>query len=181
MYLVSGLTSQYMLSAMDLGTEFSPLWISLCYVVVGPIIAVIGLAISAGIYHWIAQRFGGTGDWNRLVFCLACIQAPISLISTLIGGLAAPFYPSFIRDSSFSSGTGLPTFSPLICLFALVGIGISIYSIVLYIIAIRAVENIDTGKAILTFFSPVIVIFVLGFACTCVLTLLTAGQGLGYQ
>jgi hypothetical protein len=56
----------------------------LIYFMAIPIVAIIGLAIEALIYHLIAELFNGKGKWDRLVLCFAAVQAPNELIIQLV-------------------------------------------------------------------------------------------------
>jgi hypothetical protein len=111
-----------------------------------PIIAMIVLVIGAWIYHLIAEVFNGSGSWDRITFCFATIQAPTYLLS---GALISVLIPLF---SHLSARSGLNSISPLLCVLWLVVLGFSIYIFILHVNAIRAVENLSIGKAILTFF-----------------------------
>jgi len=149
-----------------------PIWYLLCGSVATPVLAIVGLAIMAWIYDGIAKRFGGSGEYHQMVFCLAAIQSPFALIGIVLGWVMIPFYPSILLNPSAFGTAALPSFSPAFCLLWFVSIGIGIYSMVLYINAIRAVENLEPGKAVMTYFTPVVIIFVLSFMCVCLVTLL---------
>jgi hypothetical protein len=95
------------------------------------------IAITAGIYHGIAMLFGGIGKWGQLVFCLCIVQAPYLLLTSLI--------QAFVLAS--------PSLSSLELLSWMLGL----YTIMLDISAINAVEKIGTGKSTATFFTPVII------------------------
>lgn len=125
----------------------------LCYIILTPLFAIIGLAISAGIYRLIAGLFGGTGTWGELAYCFAAITAPASI-------LAIPV--AFLTPLMIDVDTTGFTLGPL-CLIQLISLAVGIYSIVLFVSAIDGVENIGTGKAVLAYFIPVIVVIVLVF------------------
>lgn len=119
-----------------------------CGIIVAPIASIIGLAISAGIYHGTALIFKGAGTWSQLVYCFAAIQAPYLVIGTLLNDLSVLLI----------SSRGL-----LLVCAGLIGLAVGIYSLVLYVCAIDGVENFGTGKAVLTAVLPTVVILALVF------------------
>jgi hypothetical protein len=129
-------------------------------VILAPFLAIAGMAIGAAIYHGIARLFGGMGQWGQLVFCLAAISAPFSLLSAAINLVTLPFTVWF--PSGYSSFVS--------CLVGPFALALGIYALVLQVIAIDAVENIGTWKSVATIFIPVVILVVLTVCC--LLTLL---------
>jgi len=104
-----------------------------------PIVAVLSLLalmISAGISQLVAGALGGIGTYSRLVYAIAAYLAPLSIITSVLGLI--PFLG--------------------VCLIFPLGI----YAIVLNVIAIKAVNQFDWGKAILS--SAAILGMILGIA-----------------
>jgi hypothetical protein len=130
---------------------------ALCTIILTPIFAIIGLIIGTGIYHLVAKLFGGNGNWSDLVFCLAAVIAPASLISTIVSAIWSIF--SQVRVLFFL----------VAIVFGIIVVVLAIYNIVLYILAIKASENVGTGGAIATVLIPIGVLVVLGFCCTATL------------
>ena len=124
----------------------SDIFLYACGVVVTPIIAIIGIMISAGIFHLIAKIFHGNGKWADLVFCFSAITAPASIIVA---------FASLINFAFANIQILSLIVSICIIIFYLI---LGIYSIVLYINAIKAVENLSTGQAIATYLIPTIVV-----------------------
>ena len=124
----------------------------ICGIILSPIFAIIGIAISSGVYHWVAKLFKGKGLWNDLVYCLSAVSAPGALIGGVIGIISLFFfqYPVII-------------FLPVFVAFVF-----AIYMIVLNVNAIRAVEDIGTFEALGAIFIPTIVIVVLVTCCSLV-------------
>ena len=91
--------------------------------------------IGAGILHVIARLFGGTGEFGRFAYLLAAFQAPISIVSALLG------------------------FVPILggCL----SLALSIYGIVLTYFAIKVEHTLTDGKAIGTLLLPIILLFLI--------------------
>ncbi len=120
-----------------------------CTYILIPVLSVLGLAVSSWIYRLVAKLFGGKGNLNNLTLCLAVVIAPgilIDGIHTLFSYLIYPM-PGSIIISGFIS------------------IILSIYTMILWIYALKAVEWLETGQAILVFFIPFIVV-VLFAICT---------------
>jgi hypothetical protein len=157
-YLFSALFMRNMMADAFSGTPFqnytSYTLSSICGVILSPIFAIIGISVSAGIYHWVAKLFHGQGNWNELVFCLSAVTAP----GTLVGGAIGLFTLLFFQNPLILF---IPVFMSL--LFA-------VYIFVLNVNAIRAVEDIGTWQAIGTIFIPTIIVLVL-VACCAIVTL----------
>ena len=125
---------------------------AICGVILSPIFAIIGVAISAGIYHWVAKLFRGKGNWNDLVYCLSAVTAP----GTLFGGVIGIFSLLFFQNPVL-------IFLPVFVAFAF-----AVYMIVLNVNAIRAAEDVGTWEALGAIFIPTIVIVVLVTCCSLV-------------
>ena len=124
---LESMISSGMLSVMAGGS-------GLASIIVTPIMFVIG----TGILHLIARLFGGTGDFGRFAYLLAAIQAPVNIISALLG------------------------FVPV--LGGCIGAALAIYSLVLTFFAIKVEHALSDGRAIGTLLVPVLLLFLL-FAC----------------
>ncbi len=125
-----------------------------CTVVLAPIFTIISMIILTAVFHFIAKLFKGNGTWGDLVFCIATVVAPASIISGVLGiiwQLVSQVQILFFLVAIF---------------FGIIGIALAIYNIILYILAIRAAENVGTGGAIGTVLIPIGVIVVLGICCT---------------
>lgn len=107
----------------------------------GMVGGVIGALIVTGIVQLVARALGGTGSFDKLFYTFAAIQAPLVLITSLLGGIPL-----------------LGCITPLF----------SIYGLVLMVIANQAVHQYDTGKAVLSTLTPIIIIFLL---CCCVIVI----------
>lgn len=116
----------------------------ICGVPVAAIFGVIGFAIISGLLHLIATLLGGKGDYGRLAYLLAATSVPFSILS----GLIAP----------------IPYLG---CLTFL----LSLYVIVLEVLAIEGVHQFGIGKAIITLLIPMAAIFLLAM---CVAALVVA-------
>jgi hypothetical protein len=125
----------------------------ICALILTPISAIIGLAISSGIYHLISRLFRSTGNYSDLVFCMAAVTAPAMIIGAILS----------IPVLLFSN---FPAIWWLVAIFiSILSVIIAVYVIVMNVNAIRGAEQIGTWQAILTIFIPVIALGVLSFCC----------------
>jgi len=108
--------------------------------------AVLGFMISVGIFQWIAGRLGGTGEYENLAIAMASYQAPPAVVSAVLG----------LLGSWVLCGQWL--FIPL-----------GIYSLVLQVMAIKAVNRFSWERAVATILIPVGVLVLVGCLATVVL------------
>lgn len=149
-----GVTS---LGIFDLGEIFGvSIFLLLCCGPVAAALAVLGLAVSAGITQWIAKTFfGGVGSYNELVYTFAAFLSPLGLISSLLSPI--PFI-SFLT------------------------IFISIYGLVLGVIAVKAVNQFGWGRALVSYLIiPFIMLLVVPICIIVVLVLLGPSVGNVYS
>jgi hypothetical protein len=126
---------------------------AICSIILAPIGAILGLLISSGIYHLISRLFGSTGNYSDLVFCMAAVTAPASIIGAL---LSIPY----LLLSNF------PAILWLVAIFfGILSIILAIYVLVMNVNAVRGAERIGTWQAILTIFLPVVILAVLSICC----------------
>jgi hypothetical protein len=122
---------------------------SICGIIISPIFAIIGIIISAAIYHWIASFFHGKGNWSDMVYSLSAVSAP----ATLVGGLVGIFAMLFFK------------FPVLIFLPSLVAFAFGVYTLILNVNAIKVTEDIGTWEAIASLFIPVIIVVAIATCC----------------
>jgi len=123
-----------------------------------PIAAIVGVVlflIAAALIQWVARMFGGHGSFDKLAFTFAAIAAPMSIVSGLLALLGAIPFIGFC--------------------FGLLGLAAAIYTIVLEIIACKAVNRFASyGPAVGSVLIPGLV---LGLLCCCALILLFSVLG----
>jgi len=91
--------------------------------------------VMSGILHIFAKAFGGRGGYTQQSYLIAIYSAPIAIISAAIGLIPA--------------AGGIINFA------------ISIYSLYLLTIALKITHKYTTGKAVLTWLVPALIILVL--------------------
>ncbi len=130
---------------------------AVCTVILAPIFTIISMMILTGVFHLIAKLFHGNGTWGDLVFCVATVVAPASIISGVLGtvwGLVSQVQILYF----------------LVAIFAgVIGVALAIYNIVLYVLAVKASENVGTGGAIATLLIPIGIVIVVGICCSATL------------
>ena len=117
----------------------------LCASPLAGLFSVIFFALFAAVIQWIAKLFGGTGTYEKLLYALAAITVPFTIVSSLFILLSVIPY------------VGICT--------GVISIGLAIYSLVLQIMAVKAVNRFGWGQATGSVFLPGCVIFIF---CACV-------------
>ncbi|BAJ62116.1 Yip1 family protein [Anaerolinea thermophila] len=92
---------------------------------------------GAGILHWLAQRLGGTGHFEPLVFLLGAVYTPGNLLDQLLEGFLPPVLGLVFR------------------------LGLLLIMAYLSILSVKAVHRLSWGKAVLVFAIPVLIIALL--------------------
>ncbi|MHC1782521.1 MAG: YIP1 family protein [Anaerolineaceae bacterium] len=105
------------------------LMIFLCQTPIMAVLSIVGLVISAGITTLIARALGGSGTFSQLVYAFAAYQAPLALVSGVLGAIPFVIFLSFF---------------------------LGFYGIVLNVIAVKAVHRFGWGRAIV---SSVVILF----------------------
>lgn len=146
---LSSMTSQFSSYGMD-SVPIEDMGISLIgFLCASPFlggIAVLGFILGTALIQWMAKLFGGTGTFDKLAFVFGAIDAPMALISGVVSALS---------------------FIPIVgILFSLASFGLSIYAFVLHVFAVKAVDDLDTGKAVGAILLPGLLFFLL--ICCCV-------------
>ena len=106
---------------------------------------VVFFAIGVAIVQWVAKLFGGAGTYDKTLYAYAAIAVPVTVVSSLFALLGAIPYAG-------------------LCL-SLLSFGLSIYAIVLQIMALKAVNRFGWGQAIGAVLLPG---FLVLFICACV-------------
>ncbi len=123
-----------------------------CGAPIGALFAVLGFAIVTAIIQWVAKLFGGTGSFDKLAYTFSAITVPYSIIAAVLALVGIiPF-------------VGILT--------GLISLVLAIYVLVLEVLAVKAVNRLDTGKAVGAVLLPVVVFFLL--ICCCVVVVVAA-------
>ena len=110
------------------------------------LLSVLFFALLVAIIQWIAKLFGGTGTYDKLLYAFAAISVPFTIVSALFVLLSAiPF-------------VGICT--------GIISLGLSIYVLVLQVMAVKAVNRFGWGEAAGSVFIPGCVVIIL---CACVI------------
>lgn len=81
------------------------------------LLSIVFFALFTAIIQWIAKMFGGTGSYEKLLYALAAITVPFTIIS------------SFLILLGVISFVGICT--------GIISIGLAIYSLVLQVMAVK--------------------------------------------
>lgn len=109
------------------------------------IVSPLGLSLSTALFQWVAKLFGGVGSFEKLIYPLSAITFPMTIVSSV-----------------FSFLSNIPIVGICVGLFSIV---ISFYTVALNIMAVKAVNRFDWGKAIASVLIPA---FVIGIFCGCI-------------
>lgn len=138
---------EYMPQAVgDPGTAGVTLLITLCLSPIAGAVYVLFFALGVAIVQWIAKLFGGVGTYDKLLYAMAAISVPFTLLSAVFLLLGAiPFVGFCVSILSF---------------------GIGIYALVLQVMAVKGINRFGWGPAIGSVLIPGLVIFTL---CCCLI------------
>jgi hypothetical protein len=132
LYIVTGVLSDAGLGAVgiELGVGFAGLLVGLiCVPVVIAPIVVLFFIISTAIIQWMAKLLGGQGAYSSLVYAAAAVSAPVMLISAL-----ATLIPiKLIQDHAYV---------------------LTIFSVVLQVLVVKAVHRLGWVRTIVANFTP---------------------------
>lgn len=135
---------QYMQNLPSGGTgSVGSALLAICCSPIAGLLSVLFFALFTAIVQWIAKMFGGTGTFDKLAYAFASISVPFSLVF----GVLALF-------------TAIPYVGAC---FGIISFGLSIYSIVLQVMAVKGVNRFGYGPAIGSLFIPGLVLFI--FCC----------------
>jgi hypothetical protein len=130
----------------------------LCASPLAGLLSIVFFALFVALIQWIAKLFGGTGRYEKLLYAFAAITVPFTLVSSLFALLGLiPF-------------VGICT--------GIISFGLSIYALVLQVMAVKAVNRFGWGQAIGSLLTPLIVILIL-CACVVIVSLMLLGPVIG--
>jgi hypothetical protein len=109
------------------------------------LLSIVFFALFVAIIQWIAKLFGGAGTYEKLLYAFAAITVPFTIVSSLFALLSMIPYVGICA--------GIFSF------------GLSIYALVLQVMAVKAVNRFGWGQAAGSVFIPGCVVFIL---CACV-------------
>jgi len=113
------------------------------FILIGTVIMTpLSFYLGVGIQYLGVRLFGGSGDFKSHAYLMALIQVPMTILSGVISLLA------LIPLIGFVAGLG--------------GLGLSIYTIILTVRAVKAAHNVTTGRAIAGIIVPPLVLMFIG-------------------
>lgn len=109
------------------------------------VINLIGLSLSTALFQWVAKLFGGVGSFEKLIYPISAIAVPVSVFSGIL--------------SMFSA---IPLVGMCLSIFTY---AVSAYAAFLNIVAVKAVNRFDWGRAAGSVLIPA---FTIGIFCGCI-------------
>jgi Yip1 domain len=153
--LIQGRLMSQMMQNSDLGVQVAPalgggLMAAICGAPIGALISTVLFALAIGIVQVIAKMFGGRGTFDQMIYAVAAIVAPFSIISgllTLLSAIPVPFVG--------------------FC-FGLLGLVGGLYVLALEVMAVKGVNQFGWGQAAASLLLPV-------FAIACCVAVFVGG------
>ncbi|MBC7875814.1 MAG: YIP1 family protein [Anaerolineales bacterium] len=142
---IPGLEQYFPQSTGGAGSAGVSLITGLCVSPIAGLISVVVFALFVAIIQWIAKLFGGTGTYEKLLYAIAAISVPFTLVSSLLAIFAVIPYVG--------------------ACFGILSFGLSIYALVLQVMAVKGVNRFGWGPAIGSVFIPIVIILI---TCACV-------------
>lgn len=163
-YVALGVTPQIPIPGLEEYTQsaaagsIGSALLGICFSPVVGVIGVLFFALVVAVIQWVAKLFGGVGTFEKLAYAFAAIGAPVSLTTSALTLLSAIPY------------IGL--------LFSTLSFGVSIYAMVLQVMAVKGVNRFGWGAAVGSVFLPWLVVV---FLCCCIVVvgLAILGPALG--
>lgn len=138
---------EYMPQAVgDPGTAGVTLLVTLCLSPIAGAVYVLFFALGVAIVQWIAKLFGGVGTYDKLLYAIAAISVPFTILAAALTLLGAIPYVGFC--------------------FGIISFAAGIYALVLQVTAVKGVNRFGWGPAIGSVIIPGLVIFTL---CCCLM------------
>lgn len=119
------------------------------YLCASPFVGLLSIAFFAlfvAVVQWIAKMFGGVGNFDKMAYAFAAISFPFTIISGV-----------------FSLLTAIPYVGGC---FGIITFGLSIYILVLQVMAVKGVNRFGWGPAIGSLLIPIAVLLI---SCCCVI------------
>ncbi len=118
---------------------------SLCASPFVGLLSIVFFALFVAVIQWIAKMFGGVGTFDKMAYAFAAISFPFTIISGVLSLFSAiPFVGA--------------------C-FGIVTFGLSLYALVLQVMAVKGVNRFGWGPALGALFIPLLVIIMF---CCCI-------------
>jgi len=131
---------------------------AVCAAPIAGALSVLFFALGVAIIQWIAKLFGGTGSYDKLVYAIAAISMPFTLVSVVLLPLSLVPYGAVC--------TGL------------LGTGLGFYALFLQITAVKAVNRFGWGPAAGSVLLPGFLVLLI-CACVVILSLTLLGPVIG--
>ena len=167
LYAIGGIGSM-MMGLMDSDFELEPFTLLLICIIGGPIMLLLMQFVVAGVILVFGKLFKGTATYKELYKALSVGYIPFIIL--------IPFFTMWIASDpdSLLSSTVEPTGAiPTITVFVM--LIMSIYSLVIQIVAVSEANNFSKWRAFFTLIIPGIIIFIIVFVILIAIVALVVG------
>ena len=115
-------------------------------IIVSPIASMISVLIISGVFYLFAKLFGGNGTYDKQTYLYAIFYAPLAVISSVLALIPAimMFVPGLTMVSTVLGMT--------------IRLLVFVYTVYLLTLALKEVHKYSTGKAVLTWLVPVLIV-----------------------
>lgn len=136
-------------------------------IILMPIGAMISILIVSGVYYLFAKLLGGNGTYDKQTYLYAIFYAPLAVILAVLALI--PTVIMFLPGMTMVSSLIGMTLRLLVC----------IYMVYLLTLALKEVHKYSTGKAILTWLIPALILGVIILVFVgAILSIIAANPGL---
>ena len=155
-----------------LGENNSLIFVIVAAIIFGGLLGWIGFYIFAALISWTGKWLDGKGNTESIFRVMAYALIPSALsIAVLILQIFIFGKKIFLSDYNFFD-SGIAEIG-IFSLLTILNLGLAVYNIIFYVIAISVVQKLSIGKAILNLLLPIlllavpllfIIFFVIGFS-----------------
>ena len=107
---------------------------ALFFIILYPLLSLVGWLINSGIYYVFARLLGGKGNYTKQSYLIALYVAPLSIISSII--------------------LSIPTVGVWLSLL------VTVYGLYLLTFALKEAHGYSTGRAVMSWLIPVIILLI---------------------
>ncbi len=117
-------------------------------IVFAAILNTIGWLVWSGILYLIARALGGKGGYTGQSYLIAIYSAPLSILAAVVTALLGAWNPATALTAAAIIGT-------------LIAAVIALYQLYLLTLALKLNHRYSTGRAVLTWLIPILVVLVI--------------------
>lgn len=147
--------------AMDkgLGANNSMIFVIIASIIFGGLLGWIGFYIYAALLSWTGKWLNGKGNTESIYRVMPYALIP-SILSLLIISLQILIFGNSSFQNTYEISVSEIGKSVIYFILILANVGLGVYNIIFYVVAISVVQKLSIGKAILNLLLPVFIIVI---------------------